>query len=252
MLVVYFVIRLVFFVDHRANFADASLRQVLSAFVRGVRFDLSAIAYTNMLFILLSLAPAPLLVRTWYQRLLMAVFIVVNGAFVVFQVGDIAYYPFTGTRVTMDIFALTGEATAQADQLFLNFAGLTIVGLTLIVCLWVFYPRHRGDARSSQSWLRSSAVVFGTLLLTVMAARGGIQKKPLNPLHAFASGNHELGILTLNTSFTLIQSPRNRQLQPVQYFASQAEVDSILRAPYGYAELLGNATPAQPSLARSP
>lgn len=245
-LVVYFVIRLVFFVDHRANFADESALDVLSAFVRGVRFDLSAIAYTNMLFILLSLAPAALLVRTWYQRMLMTLFVVVNGAFVVFQVGDIAYYPFTGTRVTMDIFALTGEATAQADQLFLNFAGLTIIGLTLMVCLWVFYPRHRGEARSSQSWLRSSAVVLGTLLLTVVAARGGMQKKPLNPLHAFASGDHDLGILTLNTSFTLIQSPRNRRIAPVAYFATQEEVDSILRAPYGYAELAGSGAPTRP------
>ncbi len=245
-LAVYFVIRLVFLVDHRANFADAPLLEVLGAFVRGVRFDLSAIAYTNLPFVLLSLAPATVLARVWYQRVLRTLFLVVNGAFVVFQVGDIAYYPFTGTRVTMDIFALTGEATAQADQLFLNFAGLTIIGLTLIACLWVFYPRHRDEEAPRRSWLQSSAVVFATILLTIIAARGGVQKKPLNPIHAFASGSHEIGILTLNTSFTLIQSPRGRQLKPVQFFESEAEVDSILEAPYGYAELVGSNAPSKP------
>jgi phosphoglycerol transferase MdoB-like AlkP superfamily enzyme len=245
-LAVYFVIRLVFLVDHRANFADSSLLQVLGAFARGVRFDLSAIAYTNMPFILLSLAPCALLAQAWYQRALMTLFVLVNGAFVVFQVGDIAYYPFTGTRVTMDVFALTGEATAQADQLFLNFAGLTIIGLTLIAALWVLYPRHRGEGMPMQSWLRASGVVFATILLTVIAARGGVQKKPLKPIHAFASGDHEIGILTLNTAFTLIQSPRERQLEPVQFFANETQVDSILHAPYGYAELVGNKAPAKP------
>jgi phosphoglycerol transferase MdoB-like AlkP superfamily enzyme len=245
-LAAYFVIRLVFLVDHRANFAEAPMSQILGAFVRGVRFDLSAIAYTNMPFILLSLAPIAVLTQRWYQRVLMTLFLVVNGAFVVFQVGDIAYYPFTGTRVTMDIFALTGEATAQADQLFLNFAGLTIIGLSLIASLWAFYPKLGEASMPARSWLQASAVAFATILLTVIAARGGVQKKPLNPIHAFASGNHEIGILTLNTSFTLIQSPRGRQLQPVQYFATDAEVDSILQAPYGYAGLVGAAAPSKP------
>lgn len=245
-LVIYFVIRLVFLVDHRANFADASLAQLIGAFLRGARFDLSAIAYTNMPFVLLSLAPGMLLAKAWYQRLLLTLFMLVNAAFVIVQVGDIAYYPFTGTRVTMDVFALTGEATAQADQLFLNFAGLTVIALTLIALLVALYPRQRDAARHTRSWIGAAAAVVATVLFTVIAARGGVQKKPLNPIHAFASGDHELGVLTLNSAFTLIQSPRGRQLQPVTYFADQAQVDSILQAPYGYAELVGRQAATKP------
>ncbi len=238
---VYFVARLVFFVDHRANFADSSAGTVLWSFVRGARFDISAIAYSNIPFILLSLVPATLLRRSWYQRLLLGLFLVVNGALTVVMIGDVGYFPFTGTRVTMDVFALSGEATAQADQLFLNFAGLTIIGLTLIASLWAFYPRassEGGAVHSAPPTLRTLATaalrVVIVLLLTVVAARGGLQKKPLKPIHAFASGDHEVGVLTLNSAFTLIHSPRQRQLEPVAYFADAAEVDSIVRPQYGY------------------
>ncbi|MBX3133349.1 MAG: LTA synthase family protein [Gemmatimonadaceae bacterium] len=235
---VYTAVRLVFYIEHRASFAKAAGSDVAMAFVHGLRFDASAIAYSNIPFILLSLVPASLLARQWYQRSLKALFVAVNGAATVINMGDVGYYPFTGTRVTMDVWALSGEATAQADQLFLNFAGLTALGLGLLVALVLFYPQQRSEmaAPMPRRLLRSAAAVVAVLALTVLAARGGAQKKPLNPIHAFQSGSHEVGILTLNSAFTMLQSPRQRQLAPVQHFASDAAVDSLLATSYGFAE----------------
>jgi phosphoglycerol transferase MdoB-like AlkP superfamily enzyme len=241
-LAVYATIRLVFLIDHRANFADAPLGSVLYAFVRGARFDLSAIVYSNIPFILLSLAPCALLAQRWYDRLVQTVYVVGNGALTWIMVADVGYYPFTGTRVTMDVFALSGEASAQAGQLLLNFAGLTVIALTLSASFLFLYPRpKRGAALPLRSWTRAGAGVFAVLLLAVVAARGGLQKKPLKPIHAFASGHHEIGILTLNTAFTLIHSPRERQLEPVQYFADDREVEALIRAPYGYTPVRADA-----------
>lgn len=245
---VYQLVRLVFFVDHRANFADVPAGDIAFAFVNGLRFDLSAIAYTNIPFILLSLAPAAVLARRWYQRLLMSLFLVANGAATIVMMGDVGYYPFTGTRVTMDVFALTGEATAQADQLFLNFAGLTALGVALLASLWALYPRMRAGTEpvAPRPMLRSLGSGFAIVALTALAARGGFQKKPLNPIHAFSSGSHEVGILTLNSAFTLLQSPRGRQLEPVSYFADEREVNEILATSYGFTEAMGPNAPAKP------
>lgn len=244
-LAVYAAVRLVFLVDHRANYEDSSLADIAGAFLQGMRFDLSAIAYSNLPFILLSLAPAALLVRRWYQRLLMGVYVTVNGALVMVMVGDVGYYPFTGTRVTKDVFALSGEAAAQLDQLLVNFAGLTATALMLVAALVVLYPRLRGEGMPLRSLPTHLGAVLAVLLLSVVAARGGLQKKPLKPIHAFSSGDHEVGILTLNTAFTLLHSPRERQLEPVEYFADDHEVDALIRAPYGYAELVGNKAPSR-------
>lgn len=71
-LAVYSAVRLVFFVNHRGVFAGSDPAELVSAFLHGLRFDLSAIAYTNIPFNLLSLAPAAWLARAGYQRLLTA------------------------------------------------------------------------------------------------------------------------------------------------------------------------------------
>lgn len=242
---VYTAIRLTFFLDHRGVFAQASAGDVVGAFLHGLRFDLSAIAYTNIPFILLSLAPAAWLARRWYQWMLRGLFFAANGAAAVVMVGDVGYYPFTGTRVTMDVFALTGEATAQADQLFVNFAGLTVLGVGLLVALLMFYPRAAVEATAPVPRWRRLATSFAVILATVVAARGGFQKKPLNPIHAFEAGSHEIGVLTLNSAFTLLQSPRDRALEPVAYFETAAQVDSALPLAYGYDPAVADA-PAAP------
>jgi phosphoglycerol transferase MdoB-like AlkP superfamily enzyme len=255
-LAAYTAVRLVFLVEHRGQFAESSALTIAWAFVQGVRFDLSAIAYSNAPFILLSLAPVALLAARWYQRALMTLFVAVNAAAVMIMMGDVGYYPFTGTRVTMDVFALTGEATAQFDQLLVNFAGLVSVTLVLVAGLVVGYPRSTADVRAdgtghertrgTRSLPRVALGVFAVLALTVLAARGGLQKKPLNPIHAFASGQHEVGILTLNSAFTLLHSPRVRELEPVEFFADDRDADALIRAPYGYAAAAGEDAPRRP------
>ncbi|HRN53299.1 MAG TPA: hypothetical protein PK788_07365, partial [Gemmatimonadaceae bacterium] len=245
-LAVYTAVRLTFYVDHRGVFANASLTDVAGAFVHGMRFDLSAIAYTNIPFILLSLAPAAWLARRWYQWMLRGLFVAVNGAATIVMVGDVGYYPFTGTRVTMDVFALSSEATAQADQLFVNFAGLTVLGVFLLSTLVFAYPRAQVEGAAPVPRWRRVASALTVVVATVIAARGGFQKKPLNPIHAFAGGSHEIGVLTLNSAFTLLQSPRDRALEPVAYFDDAQQVDSILQSGYGYAEAMGDALPPRP------
>lgn len=245
-LAVYTAVRVTFFLDHRGVFAQASAAEIGGAFLHGLRFDLSAIAYTNIPFILLSLAPAAWLARRWYQWMLRGLFVVTNGAATIVMVGDVGYYPFTGTRVTMDVFALTGEATAQADQLFVNFAGLTMLGVGFLVGLLVLYPKAPVESSAPVPRWRRVATALLVIVGTAIAARGGLQKKPLNPIHAFASGSHEVGILTLNSAFTLLQSPRGRTLEPVAYFADADEVNAILQPSYGFSEAMGGRTPTRP------
>ena len=247
---VYTLLRVVFLLEHAEQFRDLGAGLIAGAFLQGIRFDLSAIAYSNLPLMLLAMAPAAVASRLWFRRTQHALFVAVNGAFTIIMVGDIAYYPFTGTRVTMDVFALTGEATTQAPQLLLNYAGLASLAIMLIAALAVFYPREPGVAPAAapspapaaappRLRLSTRALAHGlaVLLVAAVAARGGIQKKPLNPIHAFSSGEHEIGVLTLNSAFTLLQSQRNRTLAPVAYFADDREAEALLAAPFGYAAL---------------
>ena len=231
----YAIVRVAFLAVHLALFRADPPGAVAGALVQGLRFDLAAIAYANAPFILLSLAPAALQERTGWQRLLLGLFVGVNTLCAWVMVADIEYFRFTGTRVTAEVLALRGEALAQADQFLVNYAPFVLLGLGLAAGLVLLYPRAAPPLRR-RPWPRSAATALGIVALAVIATRGGMQKKPLRPIHAFAQGEHQLGILALNSIFTLIRSPRDRQVEPVAFFASDAEAAARLRVPFGVAE----------------
>jgi phosphoglycerol transferase MdoB-like AlkP superfamily enzyme len=228
----YSAVRVLFWATHPTLFAEASGMDVGAAFVHGLRFDLSAIAYTNVPFILLSLAPAAWQARPLYSALLRAAFLIPNIVAILLMVGDTVYFDFTGTRLTFDLFDLKAEATNQIDQLLLNYAPFTLVAAALIAGLWVLYPRHRTTLAQPRWFVALPATVL-VLGCTVLAARGGTQKKPLNPIHAFAGSDHALGVLTLNSVFTLLQSPLTQQITPATFYASDDAAEDVLEAPFG-------------------
>jgi arylsulfatase A-like enzyme len=240
LVVMYLAARAAFLAVHLDLFRADGVGEVAWAFVRGLRFDLSAIAYANIPFILLSLAPARLQERAGWQRLLMALFVVGNSACAWVMVADIEYFRFTGTRVTSEVLALRGEALAQADQFLVNYAPFVLLSLAFSGALLLLYPRARGPLRRPP-WPRAALAALTIVALAAVATRGGLQKKPLRPIHAFAQGEHELGILALNSVFTLVRSPRDRQVVPVSFFPTDAEAAARLRAPFGF-----TARPAAP------
>jgi len=259
LLVVYTGLRGLFLVLHGELFQDQSPGALLGAFVRGLRFDLSAIAFSNIPVILMALAPAILFRRLGYRRLLKGVFVGVNSLFVSVMVADLEYFNFTGTRATFDLLQLTTEATAQLGQLLVSYAPLSLLAAVLAWGLWRLYPAHegpgegatrpRGDApggpgdprsgagegilRGLRGWMAAGAFRLALLALVVVAARGGVQKKVLQPMHAFEGGDQELGLLALNSTFTLLQSPLEPELEALAFFATDEEARRILDAPFG-------------------
>jgi hypothetical protein len=232
LLAVYAIIRLVFLLDHRAQFDEVTALEVGGAFLGGMRFDVSAIVYSNLPLILLALVPAPWSAARWFRRLQFGLFITINFAFIGLMVADVGYYPYTGTRITPDIFRLAHDASAQAPQLLKNYAGLASIALLLVLGIVLFYPKPAADAAPARrSWRRHALASLGVVVVTLVGARGGLQKKPLNTIHAFASGNHEIGVLTLNTAFTLLRSPRRPELTRVAYFERDADAEALLRGP---------------------
>ena len=279
LLLVYSGLRGLFLVLHGELFQGIPGASVAGAFLRGVRFDLSAIAFSNIPFLLLALAPALLFRRPGYRRLLKWVFVALNSFFVAVMVADLEYFTFTGTRATFDLLQLTTGAAGQLDQLLVNYAPLVLLAVGLGWLLHRGYPGPAGDDGSrdlavdrgatgpdpsrpavrtgaappgAASWraitdgLAALGFRLAVLALVVVAARGGLQKKVLQPMHAFQSGNQELGLLTLNSTFTLLQSPLQPELEPLAFFASDEEARAILEAPFGLRGGLngGRAVPA--------
>ena len=72
----------------------------------GLMFDLCAVLYLNMLYILLSLIPFKFKFSNWYQIALKSIYMLTNGVGLAANVSDFIYYRFTLKRTTWSVFEI--------------------------------------------------------------------------------------------------------------------------------------------------
>jgi phosphoglycerol transferase MdoB-like AlkP superfamily enzyme len=201
---VYALIRLLFVWHNAALFPDVPG----SAYLGGIRFDLFAIAWINLPWVLLVLAvPRP---GRSMARVQTTVFVLLNGLFVVANVGDIGYYGFTLKRSTADLLNIMtsgGDLVGLLPAFLRDFWYLFLLLIGLFVLLaWSYRAIGRLDAGHSIAvpWRIGWRVV--ALALLVLASRGGIQLIPLQPLDAARYGGPTVLPVVLNTPYTLLMS----------------------------------------------
>ena len=78
-MLLYTLCRLGFYLFNKSYFTDITSDDLLRIFVGGLRFDLSAVLYTNALVILLSIIPLQVRFHQVYQRIVMWLFFIFNG-----------------------------------------------------------------------------------------------------------------------------------------------------------------------------
>lgn len=234
LLAVYTFLRVAFLVAHQELFRGQPLGGVADAFLHGLRFDLAAIALSNIPFVLLLMAPWSLTQRTGFVRTLKGCFVGVNTFLIMVMVADLEYFSFTGGRITLDLIYLSSDAGAQADQLLLNHLPLALLAAALGLFLFSTFPRLQPPERSGTGWLGGGLHRLAILGTVVVVGRGGFQDKVLEPIHAFHSADQELGVLTLNSAFTFIKSPLQPELEPLDFFQSPTDVARVLQAPHGF------------------
>ena len=103
-LVLYTVCRLVFFAENRELFPEVS-RAVFGRLMQGgLRFDISALMYTNALYMVLALLPFPFRRRRGWQGLVKGLYVVPNFVAFAADLADSVYFPFSNRRTTFTIF----------------------------------------------------------------------------------------------------------------------------------------------------
>lgn len=74
----------------------------------GMRFDLSSICYTNVLYILLALLPLYGKVN-WFQQILKGLFVFVNSMAIIINLVDTVMFPYVSHRFTASVFTEFGH-----------------------------------------------------------------------------------------------------------------------------------------------
>ncbi|MCG8475337.1 MAG: sulfatase-like hydrolase/transferase [Cytophagales bacterium] len=234
MLVVFFfsLCRLGFYLHNQQFFSFSDLLECLYLFAAGIRFDLSAILYFNLLFVVLSLVPGKVQQRKGYQRLLKAIFVVVNFLIIGFNIVDFKFFEFESRRMTSDIFSpefFSTDVGTILPQFLHDFWYLFLYAFFVLAALVKFYPKscfNLNILKGRGFYWKSAACSVIVLAFVLFAARGGWQLKPLRVSHAARyTGAQNIPLVT-NSAFTILKTIGKKK-EKVLRFYSDEKLNSI-------------------------
>ena len=227
-LIIYQVCRLLFYFFNRNAFTTLSAK----VFLGGIHFDLSAIAYINLIFALLHFIPGEFKFKPKYQSILKISFFVVNLVFILTNFVDFEYYKFTGRRSTFGMITASGMEN-EVGGLLLSFLTefwyLPLFGFLLALLFWKLIPNIKLiNETVSKNIVLKQSVIFVFLLATVFViGRGGFQKKPLKIVDAVNYGSINQSAIVLNTPFCILKTIGKKETLESPKFFSENELNAI-------------------------
>lgn len=236
LLLLYQLCRFVFVFANKSELEITSVKNFLFLIVGGARFDLSSIAATNSLFIILSLLPFSFIVNKYYKKILAFLFITINSFCLLANMVDVAYFPFVHKRSQADsLLFISGEKGNDFIRLLPSFLFqywyLIIIFFILIVLLWKGYNytlSHCGNFYSSvKEYILSTLILFLVIAITVIGIRGGLQVKPLDIIHASEMTEVKNIPAILNTPFSIIKSLDKKSITNKKYFTDDIILNSF-------------------------
>jgi hypothetical protein len=117
-MVLFSLCRIGFFVFNYKMFPGITISQLITIFKGGLTFDISAVVYINMLFILLHIIPLEIRYKNVYQSILKYIFFITNGIAIALNGMDFVYYRFVDKRATADVFKTFEHDTNNTKVLF--------------------------------------------------------------------------------------------------------------------------------------
>ena len=232
--------RIVFYIFNTQLFIDLTFGGFLRILCGGLRFDLTAMLYTNILYVLMQGIPFRFRYNNAYQTVCKWVFYITNGIAIALNCVDIIYYRFTLRRTTWSVvhefsndvgnFALMRQFICDYWYVLFVFAAFIFIMIILynlikinkqpiIKNLFVYYPIN----------LFLFAAYIG---LFVAGARGGFtaSTRPITISNAakYVERPIETG-LVLNTPFSIYRTLERISYPVLNYF--DEETLSVIYTP---------------------
>ncbi len=214
--------RLFFFAYNYESFSNSSFKDIVIAFAHGMRFDLSAIIYLNLLWIILYIPIIFRLESNTYKKVVEWTFYMLNFTGMLFNIIDAEYYRFQKKRTGIDLFNGENDNIKLLPSYFKDYWWILLITILLVFLLRKFYTRihytKQVEFKKHTALKAISIVLF--LGVLIIGARGGLQTKPIQTISASYYGNAQNAALVLNTPFSIINSVGKKQLEYKDYYTS--------------------------------
>ena len=226
-LLVYLIYFNLFYLFNQNVFSGLTFANYLFLMLASLRFSLSAIAYTNLLYAFLVFFPCGLNFRI-KSTLLNSLFFLVNSVAFVFCTIDLVFFKFNGKRTGIELF-LTQGMGSDLLRLIPSFAlDYWYVIIVFIILIYTFVKCVKKINVSypikpiQQFWISSLVWIF-VLALHLIGGRGGLQLRSIKPVSAGLYAEPQYIPLVLNTPFCILRSSESSILKPKQYFRLEAD-----------------------------
>ncbi len=227
LLFLYAFCRLGFFLFNRDLFQHLNAGAVAYTFLGGVKFDVVALLYINILYLLLQVLPFPLKYRSGYQTFAKWLFIISNSAGFLVNFIDFAYYKYTLKRTTGTVFSQFSNEENKF-QLTLNFLVdywylLIVFALFMIIFIKLSKLLQTYDevAFNCKTYISQTAAMLLIAFLFIGGVRGGWahSTRPITLSNAgdFVKSPADMS-LVLNTPFSMMKTLKSPKLKQLNYF----------------------------------
>ena len=220
--------RLGFFLFNFKMFPDIPISRFLTIMKGGLMFDISAVVYINMIFILLHIIPLEIRYSDIYQSVLKYLFFITNGIALAMNGMDFVYYRFVDKRATADVFQTFAQDDNNAKVFFRFLIDYWPAGL-FIFFLWflMFYLYNKVKSERPLKVNKPAYYSVNILLIPVVialvigAARGGYKHstRPITISNAarYVENPRDVAIV-LNTPFSIFRTFGKKPLAKYNFF----------------------------------
>ncbi len=228
LLVFYALTRLFFLVYNFESFENSSFSDLAIAFLHGLRFDLSAIIYVNLIWVLTYIPVIYNYKNNIYLKFTQWIFYIVNFFAILFNIIDAEYFRFQKMRSGAQLFSGENDILKLLPAYLRDYWWMIIMSIFIMYIVSRFHTKAQISLKKEYKSfiaLKSIALImfFGVLII---GARGGMQTKPLQTISASYYGDAQNAALVLNTPFTILQSIGKKNLETKNYFTND-ELDKI-------------------------
>lgn len=221
------VMRAVFFAYNYKAFPHISTNELAGFFFYGLRFDGVAVAYANLLVILLTLLPTALRYKLWYKKISFGLFLFSNYIMMCFELGDTLYFPYSARRMIKADFTIQAEGGNLIGSFigeFLWAIGCSFLLLYLLGRLYKRLPEFETEipalaTHRKQFWAGQFGAMLLGIGLVITMMRGGWQMRPITALNASAyTQNMQFVPLLTNACINIIHSFAQEGLEKYDFF----------------------------------
>lgn len=196
-------------ISYYDEFASLSVFEIIQAFIYGLRFDFVLVCMTFLIPILMINLPFKWAENSkwltfWYWVCLP---IIIGICFLL--AADIAYYDYVKRHITQELRIILHDslfilqiALSSYKLALLSFAGFSAA----LFFLWKKSLPKNLIYRSTSSIGKRTAIFLLVFIVIAIGFRGGIQRKNIHVINAFATGNPTQGNLILNGAYSAIRS----------------------------------------------